>query len=260
MSHEAELPGRRFTAEAMQMIFTRYHTISQYVEGKTVLDVGCGAGIGLGYLVRKGAKSVVGIDYSTENLRIAKHHYNNRKIKIIQSDAHKMPFKDNYFDVITAMQVIQYLSIDRFLSECRRIFKREGVLILCLPNKDRAEGFQRSPLSKNYFSIPDLFSLLTKYHFDTKLLGAFPVPEKNRTEIKQESNVRKIINIIPKSVRERIGNIIDHKSFVLANEIEDGIIESAKLVPISHKHPDIHHKILYVIAYSRESSIAQYKK
>jgi ubiquinone/menaquinone biosynthesis C-methylase UbiE len=207
MSHEAELPGRRFTAEAMQMIFTRYHTISPYVEGKTVLDVGCGAGIGLGYLVRKGAKSVVGIDYSMENLRIAKHYYNNRKIKIIQSDAHKMPFKDNYFDVITAMQVIQYLSIDRFLSECRRIFKRDGVLILCLPNKDRADCFQRSSLSK-----------------------------------------------------ERIGNIIDHKSFVLANEIEDGIIESAKLVPISHKHPDIHHKILYVIAYSCESGIAQYKK
>lgn len=252
MSCEAELPGRKLNKEELQMIYCRYYTISQFVKDKQVLDVGCGAGIGLGYLVRKGAKHVVGGDYSKDNLRIAKQHYtDNDKITLIYMDAHNIPFWDNYFDVLSAMQVLQYLDANKFVTECYRVLKPGGALILSIPNKDRKNGFTPSALGKNYYSAPELFALLA-HNFDTKLFGVFPAPEKPKTIVKQNPNIRKIINLIPKSVREYIGNIIDHRNFVLANELEDGIVETTKLTPISHKHLSSQHKILYAIAYAQD--------
>jgi len=55
----------------------------------------------------------------------------------IQHDLNKFPwpFKDNEFDTIVALELILYIkNIDMFLSECKRILKSDGILILSTPN------------------------------------------------------------------------------------------------------------------------------
>jgi cyclopropane fatty-acyl-phospholipid synthase-like methyltransferase len=47
-----ELPGSMVTREQLARLYHRYHTAGRYAAGKRVLEVACGAGLGLGYLVR----------------------------------------------------------------------------------------------------------------------------------------------------------------------------------------------------------------
>ena len=61
-----EIPRGRVTREQLTRMCTRYYFASKFCEGKDVLEVGCGAGQGLGYLARK-ARRVVGGD-CTENM------------------------------------------------------------------------------------------------------------------------------------------------------------------------------------------------
>ena len=56
-----ELPGAPVNGEQLQMLHTRYGWAGDFVEGKEVLEIACGSGIGLSYLAKK-AKKVTGGD------------------------------------------------------------------------------------------------------------------------------------------------------------------------------------------------------
>ena len=48
---------------------SRYKFASNFAKGKTVLDIGCGTGIGLDFLAES-ADVVIGIDYSEESINV----------------------------------------------------------------------------------------------------------------------------------------------------------------------------------------------
>ena len=55
-----EIPGIDASQEQLSMLLTRYHVAAERAEGMDLLEVACGAGIGLEYLaVRQGAKTIV---------------------------------------------------------------------------------------------------------------------------------------------------------------------------------------------------------
>jgi len=256
MSHEAAIPGVKVNSEQLQMICCRYYTASQYVQGKQVLEVGCSNGLGLGYL-GKTAKNVIGGDYSEDSLRCAHRHYGER-IELLLLDAQKLPFDDSSFDVVVAMEVIYYLThLDDFFEECHRILKKRGILCLCLPNKD-APGFHASPLSRRYYSVPELFVLLSRYHFDAKLFGAFPIsrrPAWERVRAAAIVTAGKVLGIMPKGkeVKEYLNQIIFAKTIVVKPELEgsDMIAENLKLTPIPCDSSDYRHRNFYAIAHTR---------
>jgi len=253
MSHEAGMPGDKRTREQLQMICCRYYTAAQYIQGKQVLEVGCGTGLGLGYLSRR-AKNVVGGDYSEDNIRCAQRHYGNR-IKLQVLDAHELPFKNGCFDVVIAMEVIQYLHLERFLSESYRVLKQGGTLLLCIPNQD-APGFRRSPLGYDYYSAPELLTSLNRHHFDAEIFGAFPilrgVTQQKLWATMVEGGGR-VLNLIPKGqgFKEFLNKIILGKNIMLKEELgdEDMMAESFQLVPLSGDSPDFKYRILYATAH-----------
>lgn len=256
MSYEAAIPGAKASSEQWQMICCRYYTASQYVQGKQVLEIGCGAGLGLGYLSRT-AENVIGGDYSEANLRFAHQHYRGR-VELLLLDAHALPFVDNSFDVVIAMEVIQYLThLENFFEECHRILRKDGILILCLPNKD-VFGFHRSPLSYRHYSAPELFTLLNRHQFVLRLFGAFRitrVPIWERARAAAIVTTSKVLGIMPKGkeVKEYLNRNILGKTIVIKPELEedDMIAENLQLVPIPSDAPDYWHRILYAIAYAR---------
>ena len=256
MSHEAAMPGTKVSSEQLQMIYCRYYTAAQYVSGKQVLEVGCGTGLGLGYLGRT-AKNVIGGDYSKDNLRCAHQHYRKR-MTLLLLDANELPFKNNCFDVVIAMEVILYLThLDDFFDECHRILRKGGILCLCLPNKD-APGFRRSRLSHMYYSVPELFASLSLHHFDANFFGAFRIPRIPAWERVRATGivtVGKILDIMPKGkeVKGYLNQIIFNQTIVIKPELQDAdmIAENFQLVPIPPDSPDYRHRILYAIAYAR---------
>lgn len=167
-----EQPGIKVTVEARAMLHTRYAYAARFCDGKDVLEVGCGAGMGAG-LLAKGARLMVGGDFSDSLLRQAHRHYRDR-IPFVRLDAHCLPFGDASLDVVILFEAIYYLrSPTHFLRECFRVLRSGGTLLLCSVNKEWP-GFNPSPFSRNYVSAKELRQLLIDNHFEAESYGAFP--------------------------------------------------------------------------------------
>lgn len=90
------------------------------------LDVGCGDGSFL-YTLKNG----VGIEASKELAHICKL----RKLRVVIADANFLPFKDEVFDLVTCIEVIEHTSTPyRMLNEIYRVTKKGGRLFISTPN------------------------------------------------------------------------------------------------------------------------------
>ena len=92
-----------------------------------VLDLGCGTGALLDQL-RGCSAELWGLDVSQEGLKFCAIRGHK---KLVLADATRIPFRQNYFDVITAIGLIEHLDDDQlFLYEVKRLLKPNGTLIL----------------------------------------------------------------------------------------------------------------------------------
>lgn len=104
------------------------------VQGKVVLDVGCGTGILSFLLIEKGADKVVCGDLSEYMLSQCKKKagilgYGPDRIDFRQLDAESLPFDSNSFDAVTSGMVLGLVPNQRkVISEMVRVLKPGGVL------------------------------------------------------------------------------------------------------------------------------------
>jgi len=113
------------------------HTIKIFMQENSlrkVLDVGCGSGRLVKFL-NDHKFDAVGCDIETEALKLARK-INPSKI-ISKASADKLPFRNNSFDLITSISVIEHLTKKRggkFLSESFRLLKKGGFVFIITPN------------------------------------------------------------------------------------------------------------------------------
>lgn len=100
------------------------------ISGKRVLDVGCG----FGFISEELAKEneVYGLDISHNNLRLA----SELGLKTKRWDIQKgLPFESDFFDFVLATEILEHIfDTDALLSEIRRVLKKDGILIVSVPN------------------------------------------------------------------------------------------------------------------------------
>lgn len=249
-----ETPGNRQTAEQRAMLYTRYHTASQFSAGNDVLEVACGAGQGLGYLQRK-ARRVVGGDYAENLLVRAQSHYRGR-VPLVRLDAHHLPFRSLSFDTVILFEAIYYLAEpERFLAECRRVLRPNGVLLVCLPNKEWS-GFNPSPFSTRYFSASELHKLLVSKNFRTDLFGAFPAEPKSLAGniVSLVRYVAARLHLFPNTMKgkEFLKRLFYGRLLEMPPELEEEMAESHPLVPLNPGSPaSVTYKVLYAIAHAQ---------
>lgn len=98
----------------------------------TVLEIGCGYGRIIRPILEK-AKKVVGIDISSENIRLAKDYLKDyENVELSQMDASNMDFKVGTFDVVLiAQNGISAFKIppENLLKSCLSITKKGGLII-----------------------------------------------------------------------------------------------------------------------------------
>lgn len=100
-------------------------------EGRSLLDIGCGNGQFLAQMKELGW-NVFGIEPDSKAARIAREHFG---LEIFQGTLEKAKFPANSFDVITMDNVIEHVPDPiNLLTECRRILKSGGKLVVITPN------------------------------------------------------------------------------------------------------------------------------
>ena len=114
---------------------SRYYQIrSLFPTGKEVLDFGCGWGIVSHYLASNNKCKVDAIDLSPDNIEICKFVWgNNPNIRFSQNEIKDIPSEK--YDFLISSQVIEHThNPGSYLSECNRVLKNGGDLLIGLPN------------------------------------------------------------------------------------------------------------------------------
>ncbi len=244
-----EAVGTRITREALSMLYTRYWTAASLGQGKDVLEVACGSGQGLGYLAGK-VNRVVGGDYTEELLRMAQQHYRSR-IPLVRLDAHELPFKEGTFDMVILYEAIYYFGrAGRFLAECNRVLRHQGVLLVCTANREW-EDFNPSPLSTKYLGARELEELFKSQGFSVELYGAFPVI-RNSGSSRLVSLLKRMasrLRLIPGTMKgkELLKRIFYGKLTAIPAEIGDEMAELSPLSPITLGASTSEYRVLYAV-------------
>lgn len=100
-----------------------------------VLDVGCGRGWYLDGVARE-CSQAIRIDVSWGHLLQAKRFLKDKDtVSLIQCHACRLPFKDESIDIILFIGVMEHLlSPRKALEEIRRVLKKEGEVLICVPS------------------------------------------------------------------------------------------------------------------------------
>ena len=123
------------------------------LEGKTALDVGCGAGLLAEPLARLGA-TVTGIDASPEVIAAARDHAAAMEFDIDYRAADVLALEGR-FDLITCMEVIEHVADPAvFIAALARRLAPGGLLILSTPNATGWSKLMMITLGEGLGQIP----------------------------------------------------------------------------------------------------------
>ena len=191
----------RVAPEAIDMAYVRYAYAAQ-ASGGDVLEVGCGAGVGLRLLAARPGR-VVGADYS-EALLAAAHAHAGVSCPLVRLEGGALPFRAHAFDLVVLHEAIYYLpSAADFVAEARRVLRPGGALVVSSVNP-RWRAFQRSPHSTTYFSAAELHELLARQFESVAVVGAFPdVPGAAGTIIALLKKAAAGLGLFPKSMKAK---------------------------------------------------------
>jgi len=105
---------------------------SQHKSGRW-LDAGCAKGFLLKLATQHGWKPY-GFDVSAYAVEEARKNCPSAQLFVLNAES-KMPFRDNFFEVVTALELIEHLKApENFLREAYRILKPNGLLFITTPN------------------------------------------------------------------------------------------------------------------------------
>ncbi|MEW6001531.1 MAG: class I SAM-dependent methyltransferase [Nitrospirota bacterium] len=193
------------------------------LEGKSVLEIGCGIGLDALEYARNGAR-VTAIDLSPICVELTKKYfaYNNLKGTIEVQNAEYLPYEDESFDVVIARQVLMFTpDPHRAVDEMFRVLKPGGRTVALLHNRHSwyallaritrtnliAEA--KDPPVNKLHSIREVKEMFNKFSSSIKIcLDKFPTETNRRTGIFAQLYNHifvPLIKIIPEGIIRHFG-------------------------------------------------------
>jgi 2-polyprenyl-3-methyl-5-hydroxy-6-metoxy-1,4-benzoquinol methylase len=101
-----------------------------------VIDSGCGEGALL-LTLAKIFDQCVWVDLNVEAAKKLMRHEGVKNVSLIQGDFAEMTFKEDYFDLITATDVLEHIpDLSGFVKRIKKILNREGLFLLTIPSEN----------------------------------------------------------------------------------------------------------------------------
>jgi SAM-dependent methyltransferase len=174
----AEHTGERllrehYAATAEDHLIRLFHEVTwswaaARLDGKRVLDFGCGGGEGTAAMAARAA-SVLGVDVAEEAVDYAREHNGAPNVEYEVIGDGGVPRPDASFDTVCSFQVLEHVADpDAYLAEAKRLLAPGGELLLATP--DRRTRLLRWQQPWNRWHLrewdPDGLAQLLKRHFD----------------------------------------------------------------------------------------------
>jgi ubiquinone/menaquinone biosynthesis C-methylase UbiE len=133
----AQLEAKPETPYDARMIALRHAIIGRWVDGRDILDLGCGTGTYLAQHVAA-CRSAVGLDFSPQMLQAFAERFDGEpppQLRLIEGDMTDLPLVDASIDLAFSFSALYYVpGLDQVLREVRRVLRPEGRAVLELGN------------------------------------------------------------------------------------------------------------------------------
>lgn len=103
-----------------------------------ILDIGCGGGKTINRFATIATEGkIFGMDYSLDCVKWSENHnkdfIKNGQVEIIHASVEKIPYEDNKFDIVTAVETIYFWPnlIENF-TEVKRVLKPKGKFVIII--------------------------------------------------------------------------------------------------------------------------------
>lgn len=155
----------------MAVHLARYAFAKSFAEGKSVLDVACGAGYGSA-VIADVARRVVGMDRSGTAVRYALTRYRRANAAFLVGDAGRLPFPEASFETVVSFETIEHLpDIPRYLEEVRRVLRPGGEFVVSTPKARKTTTRPANPHHTIEYSAQDFEALLGQFFARVDLYG-----------------------------------------------------------------------------------------
>lgn len=137
--YESQFPQNYFTFQFGGAIVRK---LKKYLyKSKTILDYGCGTGFLIPYLLNLGLK-VTGVDYSAKSIVSVNEKFKGREHFEGAFLVNDLINKDQGFDAIIAIEVIEHLTdefLEKEINNIKKLLEPNGVIIFTTPNEEYLE-------------------------------------------------------------------------------------------------------------------------
>lgn len=145
----------------------RYFFAREMARGKVVLDIACGEGYGAS-LIAQTARSVVGMDVSSDAVAHASQSYRQDNLSFRVADARRIDADDDAFDMVASFETLEHFyEHEAFYAELRRVLRPGGLLLISTPDRD---VYSPDGSIANGYHVREL----TRAEFETGLGAVFP--------------------------------------------------------------------------------------
>lgn len=105
----------------------------QQFEEPRILDIGCGIGV-YESIISNEVLEIIGIDMDLKFIEKCPSDLYN--VNFLCTNAEKLPFIEDSFDVVLAIEVLEHVDdLDTILSEIHRVLQESGILVITIPNR-----------------------------------------------------------------------------------------------------------------------------
>jgi SAM-dependent methyltransferase len=172
LTGERTLPGIDVENYWFRRHEAAYQALEPFCTGAVVLEAGCGEGYGADRMARV-AHRVVGVDYDAATIAHAGRRYPG--VDAVRANLVQLPLAAGAIEVVSCLQVIEHLwDQPAFLTECRRVLRPAGTLLLTTPNRLTFSpgNATQNPFHTRELSPAELTELLGEAGFTiSRLLG-----------------------------------------------------------------------------------------